>query len=189
MTIMGMDFNSIDLEQAKKEQEHLAKNHAMDLRPYLKTKPIQEFKEITDKIDFTSIDPIMANVVEELAKAHADSANDTVDALVYACDAYNDQTIKADVGKEQLHLVPMQILRDIAVIRKYGNDKYGDSDSWKRVAPERYIDAMLRHAIAFVEDPKSVDEESKLAHLWHLATNVAFLCWFFAKGAFNDKNK
>ena len=87
-----------------------------------------------------------------------------------------DQTIKADEGKPELRLVPFQIVRDIAQVRSYGNAKYGDSDSWRRVEPERYIDAMLRHALAFAEDPRGVDEESGIEHYKHLACNVAFLC-------------
>lgn len=88
----------------------------------------------------------------------------------------NDQTIKADAGKAQLRLVPWQIAFDIAEVREYGNFKYGDSESWRRVAPTRYIDAMLRHALAFAADPHSRDEESGIEHYKHLACNVAFLC-------------
>lgn len=88
----------------------------------------------------------------------------------------NDQKIKADFGKPRLSLVPLEILPAIARVREYGNAKYGNSESWRKVEPERYIDAMLRHVFAFVNDPTGVDEESRLPHLWHVATNVAFLC-------------
>jgi len=87
-----------------------------------------------------------------------------------------DQRIKADAGKLELRLVPVQIIRDIARVRMYGNDKYGDSDSWKRVEPERYINALLRHTLAFVEDPYSIDPESGIEHYAHMACNMAFLC-------------
>ena len=43
-----------------------------------------------------------------------------------------DQTAKADAGKLQITLVPRQIIRDIAEVRMYGNEKYGDPDNWKR---------------------------------------------------------
>ena len=88
----------------------------------------------------------------------------------------NNQNAKADNGKAKLSLVPMQILYDIARIREYGNQKYHDPDNWKQVAPERYRDAMLRHMVAYIKDPDSIDDESGLPHLWHLACNVAFLC-------------
>ena len=48
--------------------------------------------------------------------------------------------------------------------------------NWKRVEKERYKDATYRHFLAYLEDENSVDEESGLKHLWHLACNIAFLC-------------
>lgn len=89
-----------------------------------------------------------------------------------------NQVAKADAGKIRLTLVPREILRDIAVIRMYGNAKYpeGGDDNWKRVSPERYRDAAFRHFLAYLDDPKGVDEESGYPHLWHLACNIAFLC-------------
>lgn len=87
-----------------------------------------------------------------------------------------DQTAKADGGKARLTLVPRKILFDIARIREYGNKKYGDPENWRSVEPERYKDAMMRHMCAYLDDPDGVDEESGLPHLWHLATNIAFLC-------------
>ena len=85
-------------------------------------------------------------------------------------------TGKADAGKARISLVPMQILYDIARIREYGVKKYNDPENWKTVEPERYRDAMLRHMIEYVKDPESVDAESGLKHLWHMACNIAFLC-------------
>ena len=93
----------------------------------------------------------------------------------------NDQTAKADAGKLQLTLVPRQIIKDIAEVRMYGNAKYGDPDNWKQVEPGRYRDAAFRHFLAYLEDPKGVDEESGISHLKHLACNVAFLCEMEAK--------
>lgn len=88
----------------------------------------------------------------------------------------NNQTAKADKGKPRLTLVPRQIIWAIARIREYGNKKYGDPDNWRQVEPQRYRDAMMRHMLAYLDDPYGVDEESSLPHLWHLACNVAFLC-------------
>jgi hypothetical protein len=88
----------------------------------------------------------------------------------------SNQEAKADAGKLNLALVPTQIIYDIAKIREYGNRKYGDPNNWKTVERDRYIAAAYRHWLAFVEDPVSVDEESGMPHLWHLACNIAFLC-------------
>lgn len=86
------------------------------------------------------------------------------------------QEAKADAGKPRLSLVPMQIVWDIAEIREYGIKKYKDPDNWKRVEMGRYVDALLRHTLAFVEDYYSVDEESGLFHYKHMACNMAFIC-------------
>jgi len=87
-----------------------------------------------------------------------------------------DQSAKADAGKLQLSLVPSGIIRAVARIRMYGNEKYpGDPDNWKAVEPQRYRDAMYRHLLDYIENPDAVDEESGLPSLWHLACNAAFL--------------
>ena len=83
---------------------------------------------------------------------------------------------KSDYGKAKLSLVPRKIIWDIAAIREYGNQKYGDPENWKTVEPERYRDAAYRHFLAYLDDPESRDEESGFPHLWHLACNIAFLC-------------
>ena len=88
----------------------------------------------------------------------------------------DNQTAKADEGKLQISLVPTQIIRDIAEVRMYGNQKYGDPDSWKTVGVGRYIDAFLRHTLNFLEDPIGDDEESGIKHYKHIACNLAFIC-------------
>ena len=89
-----------------------------------------------------------------------------------------DYHAKQDYGKAKLSLVPRRIIWDVAAIREYGNNKYPDGgpDNWKSVEPERYRDAAYRHFLGYLDDPKSVDSESGLPHLWHLACNIAFLC-------------
>ena len=93
-----------------------------------------------------------------------------------------DQEIKADKGKPKLHLVPWEIVNAIAEVREYGVRKYGDKESWKSVEAERYVDALLRHTIAFAKDPAGLDRESGLPHIAHVACNVAFLCEFYKEG-------
>lgn len=143
-----------------------------DVKKYMLYGPMDCNKKVTppkigsdmvsiDKIRFDTIDPALADVVANMNDKHI---------------AKHDQTIKADAGKPPLGMVPMEIVFAIAIIRQYGNNKYGDPWSWKRVAIDRYVDAALRHALAFAGDYLSVDEESKLPHLWHLACNIAFLC-------------
>ena len=89
-----------------------------------------------------------------------------------------DYHAKQDYGKTKLSLVPRRIIWDVAAIREYGNNKYPDGgpDNWRGVEPERYRDAAYRHFLRYLDDPRSVDSESGLPHLWHLACNIAFLC-------------
>ena len=86
-----------------------------------------------------------------------------------------DQTLKNDAGKPRLALVPLGIIEAVGCIRTYGIAKYKDKGNWQQVEPERYRDAMMRHIVAYLRDTDGVDAESGLPHLWHVATNVAFL--------------
>lgn len=88
----------------------------------------------------------------------------------------NSQQFKYDNGKFKPALVPTQIIRDIAEVREYGVKKYKDPDNWKNVELERYINAFYRHWLAFIDNPKSVDEESGIEHYKHAACNMAFIC-------------
>ena len=87
-----------------------------------------------------------------------------------------NQEAKADAGKLQISLVPTQIIRDIAEVRMYGNKKYGDPDNWKTVEKSRYVDALLRHLLAYLDNTDGVDEESGIKHYKHMACNIAFIC-------------
>ena len=89
---------------------------------------------------------------------------------------------KSDAGKLDLTQVPPEIIRAIAAIRDYGNRKYVDPDNWRRVEPQKFHAALIRHAVAMWEDPWAVDPESGYPHLWHLVTNGAFLCAMKPKG-------
>ena len=82
---------------------------------------------------------------------------------------------KSDKGKLQLSVVPPQIIREIAKVREYGNQKYSDPENWKRVDMEKFHDALLRHILAAWNDPSAVDPESGLLHLSHAACNLAFI--------------
>ena len=83
---------------------------------------------------------------------------------------------KDDDGKLQLSAVPPEAIVAIAKIREYGNKKYAYPEDWRRVPPEKFHEALLRHCLACWEDPYAVDPESGLPHLWHLMCNGAFLC-------------
>lgn len=83
---------------------------------------------------------------------------------------------KADKGKPRLDLVPPAIIEAVGEVRTYGVEKYGENTNWEKVEVERYRAALMRHFCKYLRDPRSVDEESGLPHLWHAACNIAFLC-------------
>lgn len=84
--------------------------------------------------------------------------------------------IKTNSNCLDMKLIPVSIINAIRQTRLYGLKKYHDPNNWKQVEPSRYVDALLRHILAFAEDNQSLDAESGLPHLWHAACNLAFLC-------------
>lgn len=108
--------------------------------------------------------------------------SDFLNRQIFGCNPKAaEQTAKADDGKLEIDLVPMQIVKDIAEVRMYGNRKYGDPENWKQVELRRYINALLRHTLAFAESANSIDEESGLPHYKHMACNMAFICRMMAE--------
>ena len=89
---------------------------------------------------------------------------------------------KYDDGKLEIDLVPPQINRDIAEVRMYGTKKYKDPNNWRGIELRRYINALLRHTLAFMADNQSVDDESGIPHYKHMACNMAFICQLIAEG-------
>ena len=89
----------------------------------------------------------------------------------------NDQSAKADGGKLQLTLVPMEMVEAAAVVQMFGNAKYphGGADNWKQVDVERYRNALFRHLFQYLREPYGIDHESGLPHWYHVTCNVAFI--------------
>lgn len=109
----------------------------------------------------------------------ADYFEVSIDYLLGRCQGkgiqVESQPAKADRGKNPLTLVPTKIIRAIGRVRQYGTEKYGDPDNWQKVEAQRYRDALYRHWLNYLDDPKGKDEESGLSHIWHVACNAAFL--------------
>lgn len=85
-----------------------------------------------------------------------------------------NQDAKYDAGKVRYTLVPTGVLTAIAKVREYGVKKYGDENNYKNVSTKRYVDALYRHLIAYLNGEK-YDKESGLLHTWHIACNIAFI--------------
>lgn len=100
----------------------------------------------------------------------------TCDMFMRTHESIADLSAKDIEGKAPLHLVPMQIVEDIAWVRKMGTDKYKDPDNWMKVPMMHYLDAACRHLHKALANPFAKDSESNLYHIHHVACNIAFIC-------------
>ena len=99
------------------------------------------------------------------------------------------QTAKKDGGKPHPSYVPVEIIKAVMDVREFAvNGKYPDPRNWMTVSVDRYHEALLRHVLAIWNDPFSVDEESGLLHLSHIATNVAFMLALHEEERKEDNN-
>lgn len=87
----------------------------------------------------------------------------------------DNQRAKADAGKPHPSYCPVALIEGVIAVREHGTAKYGDPENWRKVEPERYHEAILRHTLAIWEDPYAVDPDSGFLHLQHIATNISFL--------------
>lgn len=85
-----------------------------------------------------------------------------------------DRVAKADKGKIQPTLVSPDLVKAVAEVRMFGTEKYHDPDNWKEVEPQRYLDALYRHLLAYIGGEER-DLESGLSHLAHMGCNISFL--------------
>lgn len=93
---------------------------------------------------------------------------------------------KFDHGKPHLSYVPSELIWAVAYVREYGNAKYHDPWNWVQVEDQRYVEALLRHVELFRRNPLGYDAESGLPHLWHIACNVAFLCYKYSSDFYKE---
>ena len=101
----------------------------------------------------------------------------------------NDQTVKRDAEKIRPTLVPTRAIEAIAMVRGYGVEKYKDPNNYKQVEPERFRDALYRHLLLYLNEPKGLDKESGYPHIWHILCNAAFLTDLEWTGEFNNESK
>jgi hypothetical protein len=74
-------------------------------------------------------------------------------------------------GKPKLSLIPYTALEQIAKVREFGVNKYGDDTCWKDVPEKEFLEATLRHVYKYLNG-NDTDEESGLSHLAHAATSL-----------------
>ncbi len=99
----------------------------------------------------------------------------------YATPPTNGAT-KFDDDKPMMHLVPLISVEAVAKVMTFGAKKYAPN-GWKSVpnAVDRYNSAMLRHMVA-IQKGETIDPDSGLPHIDHIACNAMFLSYFHNNG-------
>jgi len=84
---------------------------------------------------------------------------------------------KFDNGKLEWHLVVWEYFESVVKVLMFGSKKYAPMN-WQKVLNrrQRYIDAILRHTIAYAKGEK-LDPECGESHLACIGCNAMFLFW------------
>ena len=128
--------------------------------------PLRDFNgenEICDRLPWTEMPDAELEECYEMIFNHGETALKAGESAKY------------DEGKPDYTLVPKALISGCERVRRYGVEKYHDPDNWKKVEPERYWKALIRHVLAAWYDYRAVDQESGLTHLEHIVCNAAFL--------------
>jgi hypothetical protein len=88
---------------------------------------------------------------------------------------YNDPKGAAGALKTPLSLIPPYAMEQTAWVHKLGSDKYGPYN-WREtgVCASTYVNAILRHLNAW-RDGETLDPESGISHLAHVACSCNIL--------------
>lgn len=89
---------------------------------------------------------------------------------------------KFDEGKLRWLLLPLVAVREVVRVLEFGAKKYG-ADNWQGLpnAEDRYLNACLRHIVAYREG-EVLDHESGLHHLAHAACCLLFVIYLDKRG-------
>jgi len=89
--------------------------------------------------------------------------------------------LKYDGDKLRWDLIPLDAVEQVVRVLTFGAKKYAPNN-WQIVdsAKDRYYAALLRHIKAW-RCGESIDPDSGLFHLAHVACNAIFLLWFELK--------
>lgn len=77
-------------------------------------------------------------------------------------------------GKPDYTIIPITCIRAAEIVLSYGAQKYG-RESYKTWPIEKFKQAMLRHILAYLEDPEGLDEDSKMPHYYHILANAIII--------------
>lgn len=93
--------------------------------------------------------------------------------------------VKFDGDKPRFDLLPPELLDAVAVVLAFGAKKYADRNWELGMDWGRVFGAAQRHLWAWWRGEKG-DKDTGYSHLWHAATNVAFLIAYEARSVGKD---
>jgi hypothetical protein len=92
----------------------------------------------------------------------------------------SERGIRLDQGKPMMQLLSPIAMMGTAQVLTWGCNKYGPGNWKKGMAWGKVIGSLLRHTFKFMAG-EDFDEETKLPHVDHIATNAMFLQEYFRK--------
>jgi|WetSurMetagenome_2_1015567.scaffolds.fasta_scaffold85860_4 hypothetical protein len=81
--------------------------------------------------------------------------------------------MKTYEGKYEPTLIYTSFKREIALVRRYGIEKHGNSEDWPSTDPVEHFNAIERHIDLHI-DGEFFDTQSGLYHLSHAAATLMF---------------
>ena len=85
-----------------------------------------------------------------------------------------DVGIRYDDGKLPMHLLPPELLTEVAKVLAFGAKKYAPRNWEKGMDWSRVYASLMRHLVRWQEG-EDIDPETGLNHIAHVACNAAFL--------------
>lgn len=90
--------------------------------------------------------------------------------------------------KPKLSLLSPTFLRQVALVREHGDEKYGPLPQCPGRTATDTVDAIIRHALEYLEGCDA-DEESGLHPLAHIAARVNVALYQMERGVFVDNRE
>jgi hypothetical protein len=93
--------------------------------------------------------------------------------------------VKFDHGKAAYHLLPPELMEEVALVLEYGAHKYAPRNWEQGMHWSRPFAALMRHMWAWWRGEKA-DPDTGFSHLAHAGANIAFLIAYERRGLGGD---
>ena len=100
----------------------------------------------------------------------------TIGSNMYSETSKKAEGRKDDSGKPEIEMVDPEFLEGLAKVLMFGKEKYARNNWRNGINISRLISSTYRH-LGEINKNNTLDEESGLPHVYHLACCVMFLAW------------